>query len=442
MKKREIPKRVAVAVAIISFYLLLAVFGPYLTDTEHIQNWNNKTYWQHNPSNAVPTFYGTLKNLPPTEWLEGTYADGRFIFEYNFKYSEVPADIILFSDVKKQLKVTVVTPLNDSIVIFKGYPYGLNEGVFLARNYPFYERLMLKRCGNAPAYTLIFKPVLNIIFSKPKEDCLENPELVHGTYKIIVEAFSTRRKSVTLEPNETIKIMIQGRSYGVLGTDPIGRDVWAGFIGSTRESILIAVMGAVMTIVFALLLGTVGAIPGIAGSLANLISRGITIIPLLPFAGAMAIALGQIGPDATIETDPIWLSVLLGFLLSGEASRNIRAIVKGELRKGYVESSVAIGGNMWWILKRHVSKVLAPYSLHQLSLAIPRVLAILTLLGFFSITPGFNWGSLMSQTVIMGSLYAYRFNWWQVLPVGISIGVLAISFMLVATWIEEEFIKV
>ncbi|MCD6373609.1 MAG: ABC transporter permease [Thermococcus sp.] len=441
MKKRKVPKRIAAAATIISLYVTLAILGPYLTNPEHIKNWNNRDYWEYNPSNAVPTFYGRLKNLPPTEWLEGTYTDGKLIFEYDFRYSESPTDIILFSDVRKQLKVTIVTPLNDSMVIFRGYPYGLEEGVFLARNYPFYYKLMTERCGATPSYILIFKPVLNIVFSKPKEDCLENPELVHGTYKIIVEAAS-RRQNTRLEPNETVRIMIQGKSYGALGTDPIGRDVWAGFLGSTRESILIAVMGAIMTMLFALFLGTVGATSGIAGRLANLISRGITVIPLLPFAGAMAIVIGNITPDYIIDTNPVWLSVLLGFLLSGEASRNIRTIVKQELRKGYVESSVAIGGNMWWVLTKHISKVLIPYSLHQLSLAIPRVLALLTLMGFFSIAPGFNWGSLMSQTVIMGSLYTYRFNWWQVLPVGISIAVLSISFTLVATWIEEEFVRV
>ncbi|HHI00029.1 MAG TPA: ABC transporter permease [Thermococcus litoralis] len=441
MKKRKVPKRIAVAATIISLYVILAIFGPYLTNPKHIQNWNNRAYWKHNPSDAVPTFYGRMKNLPPTEWLEGTYADGKLIFEYNFSYSKSPTDIILFSDVRKQLKVTIVTPLNDSIVVFRGYPYGLDEGVFLTRNYPFYYKLMTERCGVAPTSFLIFKPVLNIIFSKPKEDCLENPELVHGTYKIIVEAVS-KTQNVRLESNETVRILVQGKSYGVLGTDPIGRDVWVGFVGSTRESILIAVMGAVMTILFALILGTVGAVPGIAGGLANLISRSITVIPLLPFAGAMAIVIGNITLDYIIETNPLWLSVLLGFLLSGEASRNIRAIVKGELKKGYVESSVAIGGNMWWVLKKHISKVLFPYSLYQLSIAIPRVLALLTIMGFFSIAPGFNWGSMMSQTVVMGATYTYRFNWWQVLPVGISIGVLSISFTLLATWIEEEFVRV
>ncbi|MBP1911576.1 hypothetical protein [Thermococcus stetteri] len=133
------------------------------------------------------------------------------------------------------------------------------------------------------------------------------------------------------------------------------------------------------------------------GRLSNLTSRLLTIIPLLPFVGAVAIDLGTFNTSKQMTTiRPIVVAFILGLIVAGEASRSVRAIVKEELRKGYVESAVALGGNWSWILKKHMTRTPIPYSLHQFSITIPKILALITLLGFFSIVPGFNWGSIMS----------------------------------------------
>ena len=450
-KGRKIPRKVLIALTIISVYLVTSIIGPLTLNGDDIRNWNNLDYWDKNPKAKPPEWYGRFKGLPPSGWIQGSYGDGKYVFTYDFHYKTAPDDIVIFMNTEKPLKVTITTPRNETIKLFEGSPGLMNYTVHLKRNYPLFERLAEERCDmKITGQSFFGKNVLNTVFSEPTEDCINNPKPLYGKYTIVVKAEDSPimraiygGKVPKLEPNETIKVFIAGGSYGFLGTDTFGRDVWIGFIGGMRETLLIALAGAFISVGFGLFLGTLGAISGKAGTTSNLVSRFLIVLPTLPFAMVTIIALGSIELESrvyVIKVQPLAVALVLGILLTGNVSRNVRSIVKEELRKGYTESSKALGGNLLWILKKHVSRVLLPYSLEQLAIAVPGVIALLTLLGFFNISPGFNWSSLMSQTLIYNA--EYQFLWWQVLPIGVSMGLLAVSFVVIANWIEEEFIKV
>ncbi|ASJ01593.1 ABC transporter permease subunit [Thermococcus gorgonarius] len=448
---KKIPRKVSIALTIISIYVATSILGPMLLNGDDLRNWNNPGYWDKNPKAKPPEWYGRFKDLPPSEWLRGTYKEGEYVFVYDFHYRTAPDDVVLFLKTEKSIEVTLTTPDNETIRLFRGSPSLMNYTLHLKLNYPLFEKLAEKRCGMNPiGQSFIGKNVFNIIFSRPKEDCLTNPDPLQGKYRIVVKAQDSPiiraihgGKVPKLEPNESIKVFVAGQSHGLLGTDTFGRDVWVGFIAGMRETLLIAFIGALISVGLGLFLGTLGAINGKAGTASNLASRFLTVLPTLPLAMVTIIALGSIRlENATyvIRVHPLVVSLVLGVLLTGNVSRNVRAIVKGELRKEYAESSKALGGSLKWVLKKHVSKILVPYTLEQLALAVPGVIAFLTLLGFFSISPGFNWSTLMSQTIVYNA--KYQFLWWQVLPIGVSMGLLALSFVAVANWIEDEFIKI
>lgn len=443
MARIRMPLRIILSITIVTAYIIMAIIGPHFYPNI-AEKWDDLDLWKNNPPNAPPAFYGELRGLPKTEWLPGEHVNGRVIFTYDFEYSKVPRDILVLANSTRKIRITIITPLNESYTLYEGDPFP--DGIHLGRNLlfaPDWERMKTEKCPNLDKKVML-RPPFSILFTEPNtQDCLSNPKLVRGTYKIILEPFYFPDEEFS--PKESARVLVQGESYGILGTDPFGRDVWAGFIGSTRDTVLVTIEGAFIAVGLSFLLGMSGAVRGKVGRLSNLISRLLTIIPLLPFVGAVAIDLGTFNASKQMATArPIVVAFILGLIVAGEASRSVRAIVKEELRKGYVESAIALGGNWSWILKKHMTRVLIPYTLHQFSITIPKILALITLLGFFSIVPGFNWGSIMSQTVVMGrtSLYSYNLNWWQILPVAVSIAVLSISFTLIATWIEDEFMKV
>ena len=449
-RRSGIPRRVSIALLIVAAYIIASLVGPLTIRAEDLKNWNNLNYWDRNPKAKPPEWYGAFKGLPPSEWVRGEYRDGVFRFTYDFHYSLAPEDIVVIMNTTKSIEITMTTPDNETIKLFAGSPSLMNYTLHLKKNYPLFEELAEKRCGTKLTGESFFgKNVFNTVFSEPKEDCLTNPKPLHGKYVITIKAQDSPiiramygGKIPKLEPNETIRVFIAGQSHGFLGTDIFGRDVWVGFLGGMGETLLIAFAGALISVSLGLLLGTLGAIGGKLGTGSNLASRFLTVLPTLPFAMVTIIALGTIELENrvyVIKVHSLSVALVLGILLTGNISRNVRSIVKEELRKGYTESSKALGGNLPWILKKHVSRILVPYGLEQLAITIPGVIALLTLLGFFNISPGFNWSSLMSQTIVYNA--QYQFLWWLVLPIGVSMALLAISFVVIANWIEEEFIK-
>ncbi|EEB73514.1 ABC transporter permease subunit [Thermococcus sp. AM4] len=447
----RIPRRVSIALIVVIAYVIASLVGPLTLRSDDLRNWNNLDYWEMNPKAKPPEWYGAFKGLPPSEWLRGKYREGVFRFTYDFHYGVAPEDVVIVANTTKSIEVTLTTPDNETIRLFAGSPGLMNYTLHLGENYPLFEELAEERCGMRLTGESFFgKNVLNIVFSEPKEDCLTNPKPLYGRYVITVKALDSPivrllhgGRVPRLEPNETMKVFIAGQSHGLLGTDTLGRDVWVGFLGGMGETLLIAFAGALISVGLGLVLGTLGAIGGKAGTGSNLASRFLTVLPTLPFAMVTIIALGTIELENrvyVIRIHSLYVALVLGILLTGNVSRNVRSIVKEELRKGYTESSKALGGSLLWILRKHVSRILIPYSLEQLAIAVPGVIALLTLLGFFNISPGFNWSSLMSQTIVYNA--QYQFLWWLVLPIGVSMGLLAISFVVIANWIEEEFIKV
>ncbi|NJE05612.1 ABC transporter permease [Thermococcus sp. M36] len=422
-------KALLFSVIVITTMIAVSLIGPSRVNPEDIENWDNILYWHLNPKNVPPEWYGKLTNLPKTEWLTATEENGSYVFKYDFHYKVAPKDIIIVLDKFESYRVTIKDPEGNEYIMWNTLiPKELN-----LRNSIALREIAREKCGvETTSGQLLFWNGLNVIFSKPKKDCILNPEPVKGTYLIVLTPLG--------QYNSTPKVYIQGESYGVMGTDNFGRDLWAGYLWGMRETIAIAVIGALFAMGLAMIFGMLSVLSSGLGKALNFVSNLLTVMPLLPVAIGLIIIISDINDYTyTISTDPLLLAVVLGILSVGDLSRNIRSIVDEELRKEYIESSKALGGSSRWILTRHVSKVLIPYTLYQFALAVPGIIALITLLGFFNVVPGFNWGTLMSQSIRENTVY--RLSWWHILPVGISIGLMALSFVAIARDIERRFLE-
>ncbi|ASJ06301.1 ABC transporter permease [Thermococcus pacificus] len=416
--------KLRLGVAIIVIYTIAAFIAPYFVNEEKIENWYNGLYWKENPKLAPPSWVNLFgKSLPPTEELAPVKSQsGLQAFEYDFRYSKPPQDIIVKSNKTEgsPMTVTVTTPSGESYQFYRG----ISDEVSLA-----YQWQVLMEIAEDRGVEFRMEDTAFRMGLKPLFFVNQSGEVVpeHGVYTITVEGAL----------NSTVKIV--GATYGILGTDTYGRDVGAAFLWGARQTVVLVYLTAVVAVVLGTLAGLAASLRGKTGTVVDSISKLSTIVPVIPFMIALTPLTGSVSYNARI-TVPMWAFVLaLAVLLFGKIARNVGAIVRTELNKEYVAAAESLGADRKWILRRHILKIVGPYSIYQLSLFTPKAIALISILGFFRVAPGFNWGTMLGMVLSQNAIYSMA--WWMIVPIGLALVVFALAFVLINRELEERFLS-
>ena len=426
------------SILIVAFFITFSIIGPHTVVEKNVENWNNVSYWKYNPIGVPPEWYGYLVGLPKTEWLRGTYQNGSFVYYYNFHYSKVPQNILIIPNTTRNLKIVLVDPRGKEYNLWNGIVSGYLNLATLSSSIIDIAR---DKCNPKPTWSqLLFHNPLRVIFSKPGTDCVFNFIPLKGTYKIIITGTFGR-----LNRGDEPKVRVLGLSYGRLGTDVYGRDIWTGYAYGARETIEVSVLGAGILALLALIMGALSAVATNLGKPIDVTSRILTSIPPLPLAVVLVLIFGRIKYGVTplslrININPYAMAFIVAIVFLGTSSREIRSIVKEELKKDYIESSRAIGATQLQIVRFHVLPVLVPYVVYLFAISVPGIIGFITLLGFFNVIPGFNWGTMMS-TPLRAGITTYVPYWWEVVPLGLSLGLVAYAFIDIGRLVESKFFR-
>jgi len=409
--------------AIIVAYLLLAVISPLLVNQNDIENWHYATYWEKNPKLVPPEWVNLFgKNLPPTENLREE-KPGEYV--YNFHYDQPPQDILIIPPANWSGDVTVSakTPEGREVVLYSGLVSG---PTFIGRSS--YTMLQVARELGIPESTAMSVVMggngIELIFER-----WDNGKWVpvHGTY------------TFTVNSSVHVKLRVVGRVYGPLGTDLYGRDISVIFFAGLPETLAIVFATTFLTVSLGTLIGIFGALSGKAGRLVEGFGKVSSMLPLVPAMILLVPILGGVSYYGAIKVS-IWPIVLaLSLLLFGKVSQNVRTITMTELSKEHILASKAAGASEVWILRRHVLRTVLPYVSSQFVLTSAKVIALISILGFFGVSFGFNWGELFTMVVTQRAIY--NGAWWMILPVGVAITVIAIALLLIKSEVEERFIN-
>ena len=214
----------------------------------------------------------------------------------------------------------------------------------------------------------------------------------------------------------------------LLGTDKLGRDVWARIVYGAQPTLLGAVVVVLISGVIGIPLGLVAGYYG--GRVDTLIMRILDALLAFP---ALLLAILVV---ATFGRGLGTVVVALGVIYVPAMARLIRSVTMVQRTLTYVDASRALGFSDARILFRHILPnlvaVVVVQSTIDLAYAILDI-AALSFLGLGQQPPDPDWGSMLSD----GRAYLLQ-NAWPALSAGFSIMLAVISFNLVGDGLRSQ----
>ena len=217
--------------------------------------------------------------------------------------------------------------------------------------------------------------------------------------------------------------------FGPLGTDNLGRSVFAQFVWGARISLLVGLAATLIAVVIGSVVGVVaGFFGGPLGGLLMRVTEWFLVIPFLPLAIVLAAILGP-----SVEN----IILVIGITSWPSTARLIHAQVLTLRERDYVDRSRALGATNPHLMARHVLPAALPLILANTTLTIPVVIlseATLSFLGFGD-PANASWGKMLDSSFEAGAITQEA--WWYFVPPGVGIMLVALSFTLCGIALEE-----
>ncbi len=219
---------------------------------------------------------------------------------------------------------------------------------------------------------------------------------------------------------------VREERFFLLGTDHLGRDMVSRLIYGGRISLLVGVLGVLVSGILGLALGMLAGY--YRGLVDDIIMRTVDIfmsVPLLLLALLVIFILGA----------SFW-NIILVFALGRWMlyCRVCRGVVMSLREQAFVEAARSIGCTDLRIVLRHVLPNLITPLMTIAALDVPRIIlteSTLSFLGFGIQPPESSWGTMLSR----GREYLTT-AWWVVVMPGMAIFVTALSFNLFGVWLR------
>jgi peptide/nickel transport system permease protein len=250
-----------------------------------------------------------------------------------------------------------------------------------------------------------------------------------GEYGLVVRVSTVSEGGTVKVYLDDVSARIWGESFGLLGTDNYGRDIFTQLMHGSRISIIVGIFSAVIAVALGVLVGlTSGYIGGWVDELLMRVNDILLTIPGLPFLIVLTAVLG-----------PTILSViiLIGFLGWMGIARLIRSQVLTLKTKAFVEASRASGGGTWHIIRVHLIPNVMTMAYTQLALTVPGAIVTEAALSFLGLGDPFlqTWGKMLHDVQYYGAVA----EWWWAVPPGLCIALLSMSFVFIGYALDDIF---
>ena len=228
-----------------------------------------------------------------------------------------------------------------------------------------------------------------------------------------------------LDPNATDLLNIRSApdEVHILGTDDLGRDIFARLLYGGRISIAVGVTSMLLQMFIGVTLGTIAGYFG--GIVDKVVMRFVDIIMCFPFF-VIAIALAAVLGGSMTN-----LVLIIGMLMWPGIARIVRGEVLVIKENEYIMGAKALGLNSLEIIIQHVLPNIVSAVLVASTLSIANGIlmeATLSFLGLGVNPPAPSWGNMLVAAQNMSVL---KHQWWMWIPAGTAVVlmVLAVNFL-------------
>ncbi|SDR80156.1 peptide/nickel transport system permease protein [Friedmanniella luteola] len=213
-----------------------------------------------------------------------------------------------------------------------------------------------------------------------------------------------------------------------LGTDPAGRDVVALLLWGSRISLLVGFAATAVSMVIGTVVGmAAGHFTGWAQAVIMRVIDFFLVIPGLVLAIVLSSVLSR----------GVWTIIIaIGVTSWAATARIVRSQTLSIEARDYIERSRALGAGDVHILGKHVLPAVLPLVLANTTLTVGSAVIAESTLSFLGLgdPTTISWGSMLKTALDTGAATAGF--WWFVLPPGLAIVVVVLSFTLVGRALE------
>jgi peptide/nickel transport system permease protein len=214
-----------------------------------------------------------------------------------------------------------------------------------------------------------------------------------------------------------------------LGTDDLGKDIFAGVIIGSRVSLLVGVAATAISMI----IGTViGIVSGFYGKTVDaLLMRFTDVFLVIPWLPLMLVMAALLGPSLGN------IIFVIGITSWAGTARIIRSQSLSVKERPYVERARAIGSGDAHIMFYHILPNVFPLIFANTVLVAAMAILSETTLSFLGMgdPTQVTWGMMLHFAFSMG---AVSFGaWWWLLPPGICVVLVVLSFTFIGYALDE-----
>jgi peptide/nickel transport system permease protein len=241
---------------------------------------------------------------------------------------------------------------------------------------------------------------------------VENPELVYPIYFFVhgepyklfgLIPMDIHLYGVDQTENENASIFI-------MGTDSLGRDYFSRILYGGRLSLMIGLIGQILTLFLGSILGAISGFYG--GGVDMLVQRStefLAAFPDIPLFMALSAAIPK-------YWDPIWVYFMLTLILAlvrwGGLARQVRGLILSLREREYALAAKSFGAGDRRVMFRHLLPGTMSHIIVIATLSIPGMILAETALSWLGLglrPPLTSWGVLLNEAATVDSI---RFAPW------------------------------
>ena len=201
----------------------------------------------------------------------------------------------------------------------------------------------------------------------------------------------------------------------IMGADALGRDWFTRIMYGGRLSLMIGLIGQILTLFFGTVLGVMSGFYG--GAVDQVIQRStefLSAFPEIPLFMALAAAIPTYWSQLTVY---FMLTVILSFVRWGGLARQVRGLILSLREREYVLAAKSAGASDTRLMFRHLLPGTMSHVIVIATLAIPGMILAETALSWLGLgirPPLTSWGTLLQDAATVRAIHNTPWELWTV----------------------------